>query len=53
MKKLILCLFVFGLMTPCTSTFAQVRSDKPKRVIVKTNTSKGYIEVTVIANKKK
>lgn len=52
MKKFILCLCVLGFASQCFTANAETkRTDKPKKVVVKSDTSKGYIEITVIANK--
>lgn len=54
MKKLfIAAVAVFGLLAvPSNAAAVQKRtSDKPKKVVVDSNLSKGYIEVTVYADK--
>lgn len=53
MKKLLLAaVAVFGLLAvPSNAAAEQKKSDKPKSVTVKCDTSKGYIEVTVVAER--
>lgn len=53
MKKLfIAAVAVFALLAvPSNAEAEQKRTDKPKKVVVKSETSKGYIEVTVYADK--
>lgn len=56
MKKFLFAIFALGLLSPCAPMSANGnggRTDKPRKVTVKSDTSKGYIEVTVYAPKKK
>lgn len=54
MKKFLLAIFALGLLSPCVSARADGgRTDKPTKVVVKSNLKTGDIEVTVYAPAKK
>ncbi len=52
MKKILVAIAVCALLFPTLAEAKQKqRTDKPKKVVVESDMSKGYIEVTVYADK--